>query len=1207
MGHHSVLGQLRTALAALTEGERQRILAVIARDLAFRRGSAYSSHACENSPEADLQDEIEDTPTQEEDQEDHEENCIEDQIPFGAKRERGETTFLLISPPLHRLTTFPLPPPPGFDGPLSPAPFPHSSNAPRHHPVRTRSPRASQVREFLQLEVVGLVDLVVVVDGDAAVTAAGPRAPLGTMPNISTLISSAVSLSALAGLVSGFVYLVVAGIRWAGEARLQTGEWLYRQVQHRLSSREATTQADDDSGSGEHGHVMEDAETARVREFIEKLVEKLVQGGLDDVNVSCLYDHPEYDRMFSRYHALLCDTLARLAFSLRMAVTNKPLQDVESPSIAHAQLKQLVKRVVHEAMALPRMKEAIERRVPNGQSVSQDMDSKTYEDILATAILNKVIEKHQRYSASPGCPGVDRNRNTLGGLAASAAANGKLKCDDRWAGGDDSDGASTNEGGGWSETHLTKPVSLVVEECIEQVTTYDSSGGEHEHGASSELDFYLSGLNFIQRHRVPFPELGMDIVDGEDTDGSDSDTDRREPPSRATDLLSPVDSWEENWLFQRRRLKAGPAAHQPVPMLVPNPGEGFRALIGDRDAEEVSDLSECSGEEGEEETLSDASDPGPAREAPAASHVKAEERGCRAVTPDGGYGGSAEEYASMQDLGSEVAEATNAQLFKSASVDCLSEFGQQDSEYTEDYTAATRRQMSSLLLLDEPEPEAKPVPRPRSVCAPAQSKSGENASRSDNEGEVSEVDPALFSPPRPGTIAEREHRKWESAPPLANNPYSSENISKRLQKRASRTSLSSSEASLDVPDASSERKPVVVGPLKVSVVAEPDSKKYGRDYYVNSGGEGQPAMERPPRQQAKVRATTCPLQSSRSSPQDPSKQTDASQLQQIHDVGSEVARWQREINKTERQWLRRIQSGSPQTLKRCVSASVLPTTAPGDDRPTPRLPRVADISRCFETLSKGVANGKPPVKCPTAQPRKQNMLVINGHDSAPEANAARNRPGDRGKGVSPRVTITCYPKPPCVMTEAAVNGNGRHWDTDSVRSEESAVSSADSEYCPCLPSVKELAKQFSGGTESDSSTSLSTSSHRLSMTDLRSPPRDVVIVPRERREKAPQKEEDSSPQQLAVPSRPLRQVHSLTARSMSREFREGLRRNLPVALDRNVHSFGGSEWSLAARRRDEYDTTPGYTSDESGTVSPAPAPGTLRTNIAFWESLKQAP
>ena len=61
-----------------------------------------------------------------------------------------------------------------------------------------------------------------------------------------------------------------------------------------------------------------------------------------------------------------------------------------------------------------------------------------------------------------------------------------------------------------------------------------------------------------------------------------------------------MDSWEENWLFQRRRLKAGGttdfARHSPmpVPMLVPNPSEEFKARIGDRDVEEVSDLSDCS-------------------------------------------------------------------------------------------------------------------------------------------------------------------------------------------------------------------------------------------------------------------------------------------------------------------------------------------------------------------------------------------------------------------------------------------------------------------------------------------------------------------------------------------------------------------------------------------------------------------------------------
>lgn len=63
---------------------------------------------------------------------------------------------------------------------------------------------------------------------------------------------------------------------------------------------------------------------------------------------------------------------------------------------------------------------------------------------------------------------------------------------------------------------------LQIEECIEEeVTVCDSAGEEEGDGisdgmatTSSELDFYLSGLNFIKQQRVPFPELGVDIVDG---------------------------------------------------------------------------------------------------------------------------------------------------------------------------------------------------------------------------------------------------------------------------------------------------------------------------------------------------------------------------------------------------------------------------------------------------------------------------------------------------------------------------------------------------------------------------------------------------------------------------------------------------------------------------------------------------------------------
>ena len=44
-----------------------------------------------------------------------------------------------------------------------------------------------------------------------------------------------------------------------------------------------------------------------------------------------------------------------------------------------------------------------------------------------------------------------------------------------------------------------------------------------------------------------------------------------------------------------------------------------------------------------------------------------------------------------------------------------------------------------------------------------------------------------------GTIAEREHLKWQQAPPLPNNPYSKENIEHRKHKNSALLNIHSSD------------------------------------------------------------------------------------------------------------------------------------------------------------------------------------------------------------------------------------------------------------------------------------------------------------------------------------------------------------------------------------------------------------------------------
>ena len=63
--------------------------------------------------------------------------------------------------------------------------------------------------------------------------------------------------------------------------------------------------------------------------------------------------------------------------------------------------------------------------------------------------------------------------------------------------------------------------------------------------------------------------------------------------SNATDA-----TWEDNWLFKKRKLKT---ENQSIAMLVPSPTEEIKTLIGDKNADETSDLSENSDAEDEED------------------------------------------------------------------------------------------------------------------------------------------------------------------------------------------------------------------------------------------------------------------------------------------------------------------------------------------------------------------------------------------------------------------------------------------------------------------------------------------------------------------------------------------------------------------------------------------------------------------------------
>ncbi|KAI4489842.1 hypothetical protein M0804_004024 [Polistes exclamans] len=306
---------------------------------------------------------------------------------------------------------------------------------------------------------------------------------------------------------------------------------------------------------------QEDANTMEtVRAFIEKIIEDLI-GNVDDASIARLYDHPEY----------------------------KPSTD--SPTMAHSALRELVGRAVEEAKKLPGLSDST---ADNSRTNDEcNISEHSYEDLLATAILNKVIEKFQKEQ-------IDGNSNVLHEKpSAKAESETELGLDEGVEEGSSSleplsqDECSSDCSVKVRARHSRnrqEPLSLTIEERIEEVTTTYTSDEDPP-------ECVKNGLHITNVRRVPFPELGMDIIDPSQ-ESSDESQNEEDESTAHVDLVAPFQSWEENWLFQKKRV---PIQSDPVAMLVPSSSADFKALIGDKDAEDTSDLSECSSAQSDEE------------------------------------------------------------------------------------------------------------------------------------------------------------------------------------------------------------------------------------------------------------------------------------------------------------------------------------------------------------------------------------------------------------------------------------------------------------------------------------------------------------------------------------------------------------------------------------------------------------------------------
>lgn len=349
----------------------------------------------------------------------------------------------------------------------------------------------------------------------------------------------------------------------------KAGEWLLNQLTSRLQNP-GPVKLHSEGLLGLGGTDSDDAKSSsssippsqqiKVREFVEELLSSMLNGPLDDVSVGQLMGNESYLKVFHRYHSRLSRCLYNLELSIHQSLSDLPLfegqTEPNSPSDTHFELRKMLQKILDEVAKLPELLNHSGFPLRPEEHLPY-FSPKKYEQLLATAVLNKVVED---YRNPKNFEHVNLEADKAGPPTTGATSVGSAPATETTL-----------------DVNHNKVPGLLSEANLRKMSL-DKELKEDLYGRSlSESDeSYLS--DYIQKHTVPLPDLS-------DTTGSGPEDDVLSLKSNATD-----GTWEENWLFKKRQLKS---TESSIAMLVPSPTEEVKALIGDKNADEVSDLSEA--------------------------------------------------------------------------------------------------------------------------------------------------------------------------------------------------------------------------------------------------------------------------------------------------------------------------------------------------------------------------------------------------------------------------------------------------------------------------------------------------------------------------------------------------------------------------------------------------------------------------------------
>ncbi|XP_075750165.1 uncharacterized protein LOC119186953 isoform X9 [Rhipicephalus microplus] len=421
--------------------------------------------------------------------------------------------------------------------------------------------------------------------------------------------------------------------------RAQSCEWFYENVKVKFNHFGSTKVLLSLYGPKKTDKASDleatEQEESDVQQHVESVIESLLGESLDSASVSRLYRHPLYEKTFTDHKEKLLEGVSQFTRALLIALQGKQCEGDLTPTSTHARLKELIFSLTNYVDALPTLQEERNLKTKDASACSdasgsddEDVVCDTYEELLVVAVINKAVEMAQRKYATDGSAGDLKNACEPDIIRTAKKEHIDVGCQSDIplsdSGQEEEEFTEETESDEFFWSRVKEdPFKYIIEEKIEEEITeaYTESDDDRNRALSDPEECTSSSrmqvpftLDLSREHRVPFPEMGVDIVtpyaldsdeeelEGDDVDGHEASAKGSGDDTPARIWTTCVQDWEDNWLFRQRKRSAALGAfrggryaayYDPINMVIPNPSDDCgRVRLGSRDLDELSEMSE---------------------------------------------------------------------------------------------------------------------------------------------------------------------------------------------------------------------------------------------------------------------------------------------------------------------------------------------------------------------------------------------------------------------------------------------------------------------------------------------------------------------------------------------------------------------------------------------------------------------------------------